>query len=217
MLLLLSISIRCAPSAPPCPATSRASIEVEQIAVFTFPATAIVAGDGFDGRPLPVYSYRLIYPDGSIIVDTALSQAIGGSELDELRCRSLRSHAVCDVSGEADRDHSRAHGSHRRADGPQRPRERAAQGTTHRRASVGSAAKPASEVPGRRARWIPTARVRAVSRDRAGRRADQVPGSHTGQPDGVRADGEWRRAAADRRCRLALPQHRAVSASAPAS
>lgn len=55
------------------------SIEVEQIGLFTFPAAGIVAGDGFDERPLPVYSYRLIYPDGSIIVDTALDQAIGGS------------------------------------------------------------------------------------------------------------------------------------------
>jgi glyoxylase-like metal-dependent hydrolase (beta-lactamase superfamily II) len=63
------------------PGDKPTAIEVEQVAVFTFPATAIVAGDGFDGRPLPVYSYRLIYPDSSIIVDTALSQAIGGSEL----------------------------------------------------------------------------------------------------------------------------------------
>ena len=61
------------------PGDKPSEIEVEQVAVFTFPATAIVAGDGFDGRPLPVYSYRLLYPDGSIIVDTALSQAIGGS------------------------------------------------------------------------------------------------------------------------------------------
>lgn len=63
------------------PGDKPSAIEVEQVAVFTFPATAIVAGDGFDGRLLPVYSYRLIYPDGSIIVDTALSPAIGGSEL----------------------------------------------------------------------------------------------------------------------------------------
>src|SRR5688572_4490126 len=63
------------------PGDKPSAIEVEQVAVFTFPATAIVAGDGFEGRPLPVYSYRLIYPDGSIIVDTALSQAVGGSEL----------------------------------------------------------------------------------------------------------------------------------------
>ena len=58
-----------------------ASIEVEEVARFTFPATAVVAGDGWDGTPLPVYSYRLIYPDSSIVVDTALSEGVGGSEL----------------------------------------------------------------------------------------------------------------------------------------
>ena len=63
------------------PGDKPSAIEVEQVAVFTFPATAIVAGDGFDGRLLPVYSYRLVYPDSSIIVDTALSQGIGGSEI----------------------------------------------------------------------------------------------------------------------------------------
>jgi glyoxylase-like metal-dependent hydrolase (beta-lactamase superfamily II) len=63
------------------PGDRPSAIEVEQVAVFTFPATAIVAGDGFDGRLLPVYSYRLIYPDGSIIVDTALNEAVGGSDL----------------------------------------------------------------------------------------------------------------------------------------
>lgn len=63
------------------PGDKPSRIEVEEIAVFTFPATAIVAGDGFDGRSLPVYSYRLIYPDGSIVVDTALNEAVGGSEL----------------------------------------------------------------------------------------------------------------------------------------
>jgi glyoxylase-like metal-dependent hydrolase (beta-lactamase superfamily II) len=57
------------------------AIEVEQVAVFTFPAAGIVAGDGFEERQLPVYSYRLVYPDGSIIVDTALDRVIGGSQL----------------------------------------------------------------------------------------------------------------------------------------
>jgi glyoxylase-like metal-dependent hydrolase (beta-lactamase superfamily II) len=57
------------------------AIEVEQVAVFTFPAAGIVAGDGFEERQLPVYSYRLVYPDGSIIVDTALDRAIGDSQL----------------------------------------------------------------------------------------------------------------------------------------
>jgi glyoxylase-like metal-dependent hydrolase (beta-lactamase superfamily II) len=63
------------------PGDKPTSIEVEQIGVFAFPAAGVVAGDGFDERLLPVYSYRLIYPDGSIIVDTALDQAAGGSRL----------------------------------------------------------------------------------------------------------------------------------------
>lgn len=45
------------------------AIEVQEVAQFTFPATGVVAGDGWDGTLLPVYSYRLIYPDSSIIVD----------------------------------------------------------------------------------------------------------------------------------------------------
>lgn len=63
------------------PGDKPSAIEVEEVARFTFPATAIVAGDGFDGRLLPVYSYRLVYPDRSLLVDTALNEAIGGSEL----------------------------------------------------------------------------------------------------------------------------------------
>lgn len=63
------------------PGDKPGAIEVEQIGVFNFPAAGIVAGDGWDERPLPVYSYRLIYPDGSIIVDTALPEAAGGGRL----------------------------------------------------------------------------------------------------------------------------------------
>jgi glyoxylase-like metal-dependent hydrolase (beta-lactamase superfamily II) len=61
------------------PGDKPTTMEVEQIGLFTFPAAGIVAGDGFDERLLPVYSYRLTYPDGSIIVDTALDQVVGGS------------------------------------------------------------------------------------------------------------------------------------------
>jgi glyoxylase-like metal-dependent hydrolase (beta-lactamase superfamily II) len=61
------------------PGDKPTALEVEQIGLFTFPAAGIVAGDGFEERLLPVYSYRLIYPDGSIIVDTALDQVVGGS------------------------------------------------------------------------------------------------------------------------------------------
>jgi glyoxylase-like metal-dependent hydrolase (beta-lactamase superfamily II) len=59
------------------------AVEVEHVALFKFPATAVVAGDGFDSYDMPVYSYRVIYPDRSLIIDTALDRAIGGDQLAE--------------------------------------------------------------------------------------------------------------------------------------
>jgi len=57
-------------------------IQVEKVAQFTFPATAVVAGDGWSSSYLPVYSYQLVYPDGRTgIIDTALSKAQGGDNL----------------------------------------------------------------------------------------------------------------------------------------
>ena len=64
------------------PGDKPASIEVEEVGIFTFPATGVVAGDGWGNTQLPVYSYRLLYPDtSSIIVDTALTRAMAGSQL----------------------------------------------------------------------------------------------------------------------------------------
>jgi glyoxylase-like metal-dependent hydrolase (beta-lactamase superfamily II) len=57
------------------------SVQVERVALFRFPATAVVAGDGWQMRDLPVYSYRIAYPQTSIIVDTALSKETGGNSL----------------------------------------------------------------------------------------------------------------------------------------
>ena len=57
-------------------------IQVEKVAQFTFPATAVVAGDGWSSSYLPVFSYQLVYPDGRTgIIDTALSKAQGGDNL----------------------------------------------------------------------------------------------------------------------------------------
>ena len=59
-----------------------AEIRVEHIGTFTFPATAVVAGDGWSSVALPVYSYQIVYPDGrTAIVDTALSKEQGGDDL----------------------------------------------------------------------------------------------------------------------------------------
>lgn len=72
------------------PGDKPASIEVEDVAVFTFPSTGVVAGDGWNGTALPVYSYRLIYPDNSsIIVDTGLTAEMGGSALTSFDAAAL--------------------------------------------------------------------------------------------------------------------------------
>ncbi|PKQ06660.1 MAG: MBL fold metallo-hydrolase [Alphaproteobacteria bacterium HGW-Alphaproteobacteria-11] len=59
------------------PGDKPASVEVELVGAFSFPATAIVAGDGWGSRDMPVYSFRLVYPETSIIVDTALNEELG--------------------------------------------------------------------------------------------------------------------------------------------
>jgi glyoxylase-like metal-dependent hydrolase (beta-lactamase superfamily II) len=63
------------------PGDKPASIEVEEVARFTFPATGVVAGDGWEGTLLPVYSYRLTYPGSSIIVDTGMTQDMASGQL----------------------------------------------------------------------------------------------------------------------------------------
>jgi glyoxylase-like metal-dependent hydrolase (beta-lactamase superfamily II) len=57
------------------------AVEVERVGVFRAPATAIVAGDGWQTRELPVFSYRILYPQMSVIIDTALNKEIGGENL----------------------------------------------------------------------------------------------------------------------------------------
>ncbi|MFN4230117.1 MBL fold metallo-hydrolase [Parvibaculum sp.] len=56
-------------------------IEFERVGAFSFPATAIVAGDSWRASEMPVFSYRLVYPDRSVIVDTALDDKLGGENL----------------------------------------------------------------------------------------------------------------------------------------
>lgn len=63
------------------PGDKPGSVEVELIGSFQFPATAIVAGDGWSPRDVPVYSFRLVYPGTSILIDTALNEELGGGNL----------------------------------------------------------------------------------------------------------------------------------------
>ncbi|MES1990188.1 MAG: MBL fold metallo-hydrolase [Pseudomonadota bacterium] len=55
------------------PGDKPATISVEHIGSFSFPSTAVVAGDGWSMTPMPVFSYRVNYVDGaSGIIDTAM-------------------------------------------------------------------------------------------------------------------------------------------------
>ncbi|HMM14638.1 MAG TPA: MBL fold metallo-hydrolase [Parvibaculum sp.] len=64
------------------PGDKALEIDAEKVAAFSFPKTAVVAGDGWSRVEIPVYSYRLVFPDGiTAIIDTALDDKLGGSNL----------------------------------------------------------------------------------------------------------------------------------------
>lgn len=54
-------------------------IRVERVADFTFPAVAAVGGDSWNGLPMAAYSYQVILPADTIIIDSAFPAAMGAS------------------------------------------------------------------------------------------------------------------------------------------
>jgi glyoxylase-like metal-dependent hydrolase (beta-lactamase superfamily II) len=50
-------------------------IRVETVGTITFPKTAVVAGDGWEGTALPVSAFQLVYADKSILLDTGFDEA----------------------------------------------------------------------------------------------------------------------------------------------
>ena len=63
------------------------SIEVEQIGEFAFPRTLVVAGQGFHMHPMVLLSHRVVWPDHSLIIDTAMgptaAKKMPGAKFDE--------------------------------------------------------------------------------------------------------------------------------------
>jgi len=59
------------------PGDKPTEIRVETVAHFSFPKTAVVAGDSWETTDMPVSSYQLVYPDRTAIIDTALDEATG--------------------------------------------------------------------------------------------------------------------------------------------
>ena len=50
-------------------------IEVEKIGEFAFPRTLVVAGDGFRMHQMVLLAHRVVWPDHSVVIDTAMSPA----------------------------------------------------------------------------------------------------------------------------------------------
>lgn len=58
------------------------AIEVEVVGQFKPPGNFVVAGDGWQASDVPVYSYRIVYLQTSVIIDTALNEEIAGGYLE---------------------------------------------------------------------------------------------------------------------------------------
>ena len=50
-------------------------IEVEKVGEFAFPRTLVVAGDGFRMHQMVLLAHRVVWPDHSIVIDTAMAPA----------------------------------------------------------------------------------------------------------------------------------------------
>jgi len=61
-------------------------IEVERVGDFAFPQTLVVAGSGLHLHPMVLLAHRVVYPDRSIMIDTAMGPAgakkMPGSRMD---------------------------------------------------------------------------------------------------------------------------------------
>ncbi len=61
-------------------------LEVEKVAEFSFPQRLVVAGDGWGMHPMVLLAHRVLWPDRSLLIDTAMSpaaaQVLPGSKSD---------------------------------------------------------------------------------------------------------------------------------------
>lgn len=62
------------------PGAKPAEIRYEQVVTLTFSEAMIVAGASWRKSPMPIYSYQLVYPDRTLIVDTAMARGTAQPE-----------------------------------------------------------------------------------------------------------------------------------------
>jgi glyoxylase-like metal-dependent hydrolase (beta-lactamase superfamily II) len=56
------------------PGDKAQQVRVEHVSDFSFPATAVVAGDGWANSAMTLFSYEIVFPKSTVIVDTALTE-----------------------------------------------------------------------------------------------------------------------------------------------
>ncbi len=61
------------------PGGKASEVRVEKVASFSFPAVAAVAGDGWSPTPMAAFSYQLVLPTDTVVIDSALTAAMGAS------------------------------------------------------------------------------------------------------------------------------------------
>ena len=61
------------------PGGKASEVRVEKVASFNFPAVASVGGDGWQVTPMAAYSYQVVLPTDTVIIDTAFTAAMGAS------------------------------------------------------------------------------------------------------------------------------------------
>jgi glyoxylase-like metal-dependent hydrolase (beta-lactamase superfamily II) len=61
------------------PGGKASEVRVEKVASFSFPEVAAVGGDGWAALPLGAYSYQLVLPTDTVIIDSAFNSALAGS------------------------------------------------------------------------------------------------------------------------------------------
>jgi glyoxylase-like metal-dependent hydrolase (beta-lactamase superfamily II) len=67
------------------PGDKATGIRYEEVLALRFTESMVMAGEPWRQTPMPVYSYQLVFPDRTIIVDTALARADGKPEFLGLR------------------------------------------------------------------------------------------------------------------------------------
>ena len=68
------------------PGGKASEVRVEKVGSFTFPAVAAVGGDSWGALPMAAYSYQVVLPTDTVIIDTAFDAALGavvGARIDD--------------------------------------------------------------------------------------------------------------------------------------